>query len=512
MSSPLEAAAKTTAAAPPPTYWLTRFVLLRLLGFVYLIAFLVAANQLRPLIGEHGLLPASLFMERVSGHFGSKLQAFLELPSVFWLGHSDASLLAVSWAGVGLSLLAFLGYANAVLLFVLWVLYSSIVNIGQDWYSFGWEIQLLETGFLAIFLCPLWDGRPFPRRAPPIVVLWLFRWLIFRIMLGAGLIKLRGDPCWRDLTCLYYHYETQPLPNPFSRFFHFQPHWFQKFGVLWNHFVELVVPWFVFAPGVARTAAGFFLVTFQVFLMCSGNLSFLNWLTIVPALACFDDPFLARLLPRTLAERARAAAAAAEPSRAQDLMAIGLAVTIGLLSILPVANLVSSSQIMNTSFSRLHLVNTYGAFGSVGRERLDLVFEGTDEPVVTPKTVWRQYEFKGQPVDPLRRPPFVAPYQLRLDWQMWFAAMSTPQEYPWTLHFVWKLLHNDGPTLALLANNPFPDHPPRYVRARLYHYQFAPPGNAERAWWTRKELGIWLPPLSVNDAELRDFLIANGWL
>jgi hypothetical protein len=500
------------AAKAAPTYWLTRFVILRWLGFVYLIAFLVAVNQIVPLIGEHGLTPVPLFMERVAAHFGSAGAAFLQLPSVFWAGHSDAALLAVSWMGVALSLAVLLGYANAIIMFALWALYTSIVNIGQDWYSYGWEIQLLETGFLAIFLCPLLDGRPFSRRPPPVAVIWLFRWLIFRIMLGAGLIKLRGDSCWRDLTCLYYHYETQPIPGPFSRFCHFQPHWFQKFGVLWNFFVELVAPWFAFAPGVWRHAAGFFLFTCQLFLMFSGNLSFLNWLTIVPILACFDDSLLARLLPKAWAERARRGAAEPRPLPAHAKAALALAVLVGLLSILPVANLISSSQVMNTSFNRLHLVNTYGAFGSVGPERLDIVFEGSDDPDLTDATKWREYPFKGQPVDLRRRPPFVAPYQLRLDWQMWFAAMSTPDEYPWTLNFAWKLLHNDPATLSLLASNPFPQKPPRYVRAMLYRYEFAPPGNPEGAWWKRAPLGLWLPALSADDPRLRSVLAAYGWI
>jgi hypothetical protein len=502
---------QVATAKPGPTYWLTRFVILRWLGFVYLVAFLVAVNQIVPLIGEHGLTPAPLFTERVAAHFGSKWSAFLQLPSVFWAGASDASMLAVSWLGVALSLAVLLGYANAIIMFVLWALYMSLVNIGQDWYGYGWEMQLLETGFLAIFLCPLFDGRPFPRRPPPAAVFWLFRWLIFRIMLGAGLIKLRGDSCWRDLTCLYYYYETQPIPNPFSRLCHFQPHWFQKFGVLWNFFVELVVPWFVFAPGGWRRAAGFFLFTFQLFLIFSGNLSFLNWLTIVPILACFDDVLLARLLPKSWGERARRAAAEAQPSRAQNRIAIGLAVLVGFLSILPVANLISSSQVMNTSFNRLQLVNTYGAFGSVGRERLDIVFEGTDDPVPSESTKWREYQTKGQPVSLTRRPPFVAPYQLRLDWQLWFAAMSAPEEYPWTLHFVWKLLHNDEPALSLLASNPFPQKPPRYIRAVLYHYEFAPPGNPEGAWWKRTPLRLWLPALSADDPRLHSFLAAYGW-
>ena len=214
------------------SYWLTRFVILRLLGFIYFIGFLVAVNQIVALVGEHGLLPGNVFLQKVAGQAGSKFTGFLQLPGLFWLNVSDGMLRAVAWSGLGLSAIVMLGYANAIMMTLLWAMYLSFVHIGQDWYGYGWEIQLLETGFLAIFLCPLLDGRPFPRRPPPKLVIWLFRWLIFRIMLGAELIKLRGDPCWRDLTCLYYHYETQPLPNPLSWWLHFRPHWFHKFGIL----------------------------------------------------------------------------------------------------------------------------------------------------------------------------------------------------------------------------------------------------------------------------------------
>ena len=162
----------------------------------------------------------------------------------------------------------------------------------EVWYGFGWELQLLETGFLAIFLCPLFDGRPFPKRPPPVVVIWLYRWLIVRIMLGAGLIKLRGDECWRDLTCLVYHYETQPVPNPLSALLHDLPVWFHKIGVLFNYVCELIAPFFAFGPRRARHVAGVLMVSFQLALILSGNLSFLNWLTIIPALACFDDSLL----------------------------------------------------------------------------------------------------------------------------------------------------------------------------------------------------------------------------
>ena len=496
----------------PRSYWLTRFVLLRLLGLVYLFAFLSLAQQVLPLIGHDGLLPADALLARLTAHFGSRRAGFAASPSLFWLGVSDRVLLATAWLGVGLSTVVLAGFANALLLAVLWALYLSFVHIGQDWYGYGWEIQLIETGFLATFLCPLLDPRPFPRRPPPVVVFWLFRWLIFRIMLGAGLIKLRGDRCWRDLTCLYWHYETQPIPNPLSRGLHFMPRWFHRLGVLFNHLAELVSPWFVFGPAPLRHAAGIVLLAFQLFLIASGNLSFLNWLTIVPIIACFDDSFLRRLLPAALVRRADAAREGAVPSRLQQATAVALAALVVVLSVDPVANLISRRQIMNTSFSRLELVNTYGAFGTVGRERREIVFEGTLDENPGETSAWQEYEFKCKPGDVHRRPCMIAPYQYRIDWQIWFAAMSTAAHYPWTLHLVWKLLHNDPRALALLATNPFPDAPPRAIRARLYRYEFAPPGNPDGAWWRRTLVGEWLPPLSVDNGRFRSFLAAYGWL
>jgi hypothetical protein len=491
-------------------YWLTRFVILRLLGFVYAVAFFIAAQQLVPLIGARGLTPATQFLASVQAELGSRTTGMEHLPTLFWLGISDQGLTTFAWIGFAISLIVLAGYANSIILSILWAMYMSIVHIGQIWYGYGWETQLLETGFLAIFLCPLLDARPFPGRPPPLLVIWLFRWLGFRIMIGAGLIKLRGDSCWRDLTCLYYHYETQPIPNPVSRYLHFAPHWFHQFGTAWNHLIELIAPWFSFGPRTARHIAGVLLVSFQIILIISGNLSFLNYVTIIPFLACFDDTLLRRILPQALVRRADQAKEKAEPSRAQNGLVIALSILIAYLSIAPVLNLVSDRQLMNYSYDPLDLVNTYGAFGSVGRERDEIIFEGTTDAVITPETQWKEYEFKAKPGDPRRRPPFIAPYQARIDWQIWFAAMSSPAEYPWTLHFVWKLLHNDPGTLSLLANNPFPNEPPHYVRARLYRYRFAPPGDP--AWWKREVIGEWLPALSSEDAEFRRILQAMDWL
>ncbi|MFL6530592.1 MAG: lipase maturation factor family protein, partial [Chthoniobacterales bacterium] len=493
------------------SYWLTRFVILRFLGIIYAVAFLVAANQILPLIGSDGVLPVGDFLERVRSVLGGTGAGFVRLPSIFWFNHSDAALLIAAWIGFALSCVVVAGYANAILLTILWALYMSFVHVGQEWYGYGWEVQLLETGFLAIFLCPLIDPRPFPKRPPPTIILWLFRALIFRIILGSGLIKIRGDESWRDLTALYYHFETQPIPNGLSRWFHFLPRGVLRGGVIFNHLAELIAPWFVFWPRIARYVSGGVIIAFQVVIALSGNLSFLNWLTILPALACFDDRFWSKLLPRGLTNRAERAAASAEVSRPMLRTAWAIAAVVGVLSIQPMLNLFSSRQIMNTSFDPLELVNTYGAFGAVGKERFNVVFEGTDAATADSTAEWKSYPYRGLPVALNERPPQIAPYQLRLDWQMWFAAMGSPNEYPWTLHLVWKLLHNDRAALSLFAANPFADHPPRFIRATLYRYRFVP-RNSSGIFWEREELGAWLPPLSKDDSRLHDILRAEKWL
>jgi hypothetical protein len=243
----------------------------------------------------------------------------------------------------------------------------------------------------------------------------------------------------------------------------------------------------------------------------SGNLSFLNWLTIIPALACFDDGFWARILPAGLVRRAEAAATAAEPSAPMQAAGWLVAALVAALSIAPVRNLISPQQVMNTSFNALDLVNTYGAFGSVGQVRGNVVLEGTDSATPDERAAWKPYPYKGLPVALDRRPPQIAPYQLRLDWQMWFASMSSVERYPWTLNLVWKLLHNDPDTLGLFAGNPFPARPPRYIRAVLYQYAFVRAGDPSGRWWRRQTVGLWISPVSVDTPGLRTYLTEMGW-
>ncbi len=469
--------------------WFSRFVFQRGLALVYLIAFLVALNQFRPLLGENGLEPVPRFVRQIP---------FRSSPSLFYLWPKDAAFAAAAWLGIALAVLALTGVSDRYGLWLsvatwgmMWALQLSFTNVGQTFYGFGWESMLAEAGFLAIFL----GSSHTPPRA---IVLWLVRWMEFRVMFGAGLIKLRGDPCWRDLTCLDYHYETQPMPNPLSWYFHWMPEWVHHGGVAFNHFVELVVPFGYFLPQPIATVAGVFTILFQLLLMLSGNLSFLNLLTIVLAIPMLDAKLLAALVPVHVP-------VLNAPTRAWEFVTIGLAVLVGILSIRPVLNMLSPGQMMNAAFNPLQIVNTYGAFGSVTKQRFEVIVEGTDDADPGPSTVWRAYEFKGKPGDLMSRPPQIAPYHLRIDWLMWFAAMSDYRQHPWFVSLVMKFLEGDPATLALLRTNPFPKRPPRFVRAQLWLYQFTSPAERARtgAWWKRELAGSWFPAVS------RDMLTLN---
>jgi len=487
-----------------PSYWLTRALFFRLLGLVYVVAFLVIVNQWQPLLGSHGLLPAREVLDGLAEAEGRGLSTFLRLPTLFLFDPSDAAFRIGGYVGLALSLCLLCGLANVPLLFALWFLYLSYVHAGRTFYGYGWESLLLETGFLAVFLAPTLRLGPFARRTPPSpIVIVLLRWLLFRLMFGAGLIKLRGDPCWRDLTCMFFHYETQPVPNPFSWYFHHLPLWFHRAEVAFNHFVELIAPFFVFGPRRARQAAGAAMVAFQVLLILSGNLSFLNWLTIAVAVSCFDDAFLGRLLPARARAWIEARTAGAEESKARARAVYALAVVVGLLSLDPVVNMLSPHQVMNTSFDPFELVNTYGAFGSIGRERFEIVLEGTSDP--EPEGArWVEYPFRCKPSDPGRRPCWISPYHYRLDWQIWFAAMPGAGTPRWLVQLVAKLLAGDAPARGLLAPGPFEDRPPRWIRGRLYRYQFTHPG--ERDWWRRTFVAEYLPPLSTTSPALQEYL------
>jgi len=465
------------------TYWSARFLFERGLAIIYLTAFLVVVNQFIPLLGERGLLPVPRFIESVP---------FPLSPSLFYLRATDGVFRAAGWLGVLLSLVALFGLvhhrsaiAAGLVWALLWLLYLSFVNVGQTFYGFGWESLLLEAGFFTIFAGA---GTV----APATLLNWMYRWTLFRLMFGAGLIKLRGDECWRNLTCLDSFYETQPIPNPLSWYFHWLPRPILHGGVVFNHVAELIVPFGYFLPQPFAGIAGLITIVFQLTLIIGGNLSWLNWLTIVLAFTTFDGRFLS-WLPVSVPPLTPM------PS-SQRFTTYALAVVVGLLSIAPTINMLSPNQVMNSSFNSIHLVNTYGAFGSITRERFEIVIEGADAATIDERTVWREYEFKGKPGDPSRWPAQIAPYHLRLDWLMWFAAMGTAHDEPWFSELILKLLQGQEDVIGLLSRNPFPDHPPKWIRARMYRYTFTT--RAERAatgrWWNRQYVSEYFPAVSLR--------------
>ncbi|WP_448612698.1 lipase maturation factor family protein [Modestobacter sp. URMC 112] len=470
--------------AADPGAWLSRLVFTRGLALVYLVAFVAALRQFRPLIGSGGLTPVPRLLARTS---------FWQTPSVFHLRWSDGFFAACCWVGIALSAAALVGLADRLplpgwmaLWLVLWALYLSIVNVGQVWYGFGWESLLVEAGFLAVFLGPA-------HVAPPVLVLWLLRWLLFRLEFGAGLIKMRGDRCWRQLTCLVYHHETQPLPNPASWWFHRLSPGLHRVEALANHATQLVVVFGLLAPQPVASIAALVMVVTQGYLVLSGNFAWLNLLTLVIALSVVDGSWYAAVLP------VDPPADLSSPTWF-TVATVVLAVAVAGLSVQPVANLLSRRQRMNASHDPLRLVNSYGAFGSVTRVRHEVVLQATDDPSPGPDTVWRDYEFRGKPGDPHRRPPQVAPYHLRLDWLMWFVGIDPGYGRGWLVPLLRRLLAADPATLRLLRSAPFGTTPPAAVRAVVYRYRFTT--RAERratgAWWHREFEYELAGPLSLS--------------
>ncbi|MEO6529301.1 MAG: lipase maturation factor family protein [Specibacter sp.] len=460
-------------------YHVARFVLQRGIAAVYVIAFVSGALQFPALLGERGLLPVPRYLARAARPPG---------PSLFSWRYSDALLRTVAWTGAALAATMVLGlpqrgpaWLPMLVFLALWLLYMSIVNVGQIFYGFGWEILLLEAGFLAAFL-----GSD--QTTTPWITLWLFRWLLFRLEFGAGMIKMRGDRVWRDLTALYYHHETQPMPNPLSWWFHHLPKPLHRVEVLGNHFAQLVIPFLLFAPQPVATWAAAVVLATQLWLVLSGNFAWLNTITLVIAFSAVADPVLAGLLPGVPVPADTHVALGTPAWFAVVVPAMGLLMLV--LSWWPLKNLFSRNQAMNASFNRWRLANAYGAFGSITRDRYEVVVEGWDG------RTWLEYGFRGKPGDPARMPRQFAPYHLRLDWLMWFLALGQPGMH-WFIPFLNKLLAADPATLKLLRHDPFGGSPPEQVRARVFAYRYTSWREWRQGgnWWVREPLGDLVPPL-----------------
>ena len=479
----------------PSTFRRSRWLFLRALGAIFLVAFVSLAVQANGLFGERGIAPAGDYLRAASRQLGTS--AWRWIPSLLWFSSGSGAILGACGAGALFAFFLLLDFAPAISAAACWVLYLSLAAVGQDFLSFQWDTLLIETGFLAIFLAPprgIRRGTGAGSPSPSPAVLFLFRALLFRLVLSSGSVKLEsGDASWRSLTALRFHYETQPLPTWIGWYAHQLPPVFQTVSAAGLFAIELAAPFFLFAPRHLRHAAAISIAFLQVLIAATGNYAFFNLLTAVLCLLACDDARLGNSpseneksgsgWPKLVLGALTAAILVLGAVRLAEALRPRSAATARL------ASLVSFSEPFRT-------VNSYGLFAVMTTSRPEIVIEGSDDG-----TTWKPYAFRWKPGDLTRAPAFVAPHQPRLDWQMWFAALSDVRTNPWFFSFVHRLLEGSPDVTGLLRDNPFPSSPPRFVRAEIDDYRFT--SFAERrktgAWWKRRRTGEYLPAVSLED-------------
>jgi predicted DCC family thiol-disulfide oxidoreductase YuxK len=506
----------------PPTYFWARRWFLRMLGLVYLTAFVSLWVQIDGLVGTNGISPVSQFLPVVHHQLGT--DAYFLLPTLCWLDSSNAFLHFLCGSGVVLSLLLILGIAPALSLVALFIFYLSLTIAGQVFFNFQWDVLLLETGFLSIFLAPWrlwprdlswWPGSAASATAPPVsrAGLFLLKFLLFKLMVMSGVVKLTsGDDSWgwlnhwfhwSALTALDYHYWSQPLPTVFAWWADKTPEWFKHFSVVFCLAVEIIAPFFIWAPRRPRLVAAGLMIFLQIVIAVTGNYCFFNLLTIALCLLLIDDATIGRC-----EERRSPASPAPLERRPPNTVTYRLSTYAALVVIvvtLPINAWLIFSAFkpqsrppgwLATFYEQLEafrIVNGYGLFRVMTKDRGEIVIEGSSDGIE-----WAPYEFKWKPGDVKRAPGWCAPHQPRLDWQMWFAALESPQQNPWLVGLIVRLLDGSRDVTGLLARNPFPDKPPHYIRAMFYRYRFTNSEERQKtgAWWKREELREYLPTIS----------------
>ena len=502
-----------------PTHVLVRALFLRLLGLVYLLAFVSLGTQILGLVGAQGIQPAADTMaycrqQRVSLDAG--LDCFRQVPTLCWWNASDSFLRFQCAAGATVSALVIIGISPAVSLSLAWVLYLSLTSVCGVFLGYQWDNLLLEAGLLAIFFAPIRFWPNFAREwRPSVLMLWLLRWLLFRLMFASGCVKLvSGDASWWGLSALRFHYETQPLPTPVSWYVHQMPGWFQAGSVLFLFSVELVAPWLMFLPRRPRFVAVWATILLMLLIALTGNYGFFNLLTVALCVTLFDDAALLKLVPQRwrtgVAKRIPGTDTGEEGGpifsvtgvrwrRLQAVRRTAYGLVAGLIVVLTGMNMASALGYRGSADSLLRFhawfgpfrsFNSYGLFAVMTTTRPQIIVQGSDD-----SEHWRDYGFRYQPGDTKYAPKFVAPLQPRLDWQLWFAALGNAGQNPWFLNFCARLLEGSPAVLALLEHDPFGGKPPRYLRAVLYEYRFTDWATRRRtgAWWRREYKGDYLP-------------------
>ena len=472
----------------PPAYAVSTTIFLRLLGLIFFIAFVSFGVQAKGLLGAHGILPVREVFPQAAEALGS--DAWWRWPTLVWLWPDDGMLFVLTWAGCVCSILIVLGMLQPLALAGAWACYLSLVVAGQDFYSFQWDMLLLEAGLLAVFAAP-WSWRPNAApRAPNGIARFLLVWLLFRLMFSSGVVKLSsGDVSWQDFTALDYHYWTQPIPNAVAWVLAQAPEWFQKFSCVGMFGVELVLPFFVFLPRRLRLAACAGFVGLQFLIALSGNYGFFNLLAGALALLLVDDAVWPRL--RNAAFERVTWPRWILPVLAPAYFAVSLVPLAGAFRSMPAA--IEPMAWLYDLVAPFRSINGYGLFAVMTKERTEILIQGSMDGMT-----WKNYQFKYKPGALNRMPPFVAPYMPRLDWQMWFAALGDVHQSPWMGPFALRLFRAEPDVLALLARDPFNGKPPRFLRANLDGYRFTDfsQRRASGNWWRSEPRGIYFPEIS----------------
>jgi len=472
---------------------LAGWVFLRSLAFVYFCAFASMSVQIEGLIGTNGLLPVTRHLALIE-HFYQE-QKFWHTPTIFWINSSDTMLGFICYFGMAVACLLLFDIFTRASLIVCYFLYLSIVEVGQDFTYFQWDVLLLEVGFLAIFLT--WGSG---------IIILLFRFLLARFMFMGGLVKIAsGDPNWTNLSALTFHYETQPLPTPVAYYAYHLPGWLHTVSVGGLFFIELVIPFFVFLPRFFRLFACCAFILLQGSIILTGNYNFFNILVIFLCLFLLEDRDLEKILPQQLSafiqhkKTVPGSIAHTIAGLWASLVILICVSQIWLYNIhMPLPGLLKSLLRTTSTFS---LVNNYGPFAVMTTKRNEIIVQGSNDG-----QHWLDYEFKYKPGKLNREPGWNIPHQPRLDWQMWFAALGPPQKASWFDSLLNKLLHGSPQVLSLLDDNPFADEPPRYVRALLYHYSYTSLAQRSNSGqiWQRQYQGVYWPVSSIKSLAFQE--------
>ncbi|HMH29707.1 MAG TPA: lipase maturation factor family protein [Steroidobacteraceae bacterium] len=470
----------------PPRYDLVSFVFLRLIGLIYLSAFISFGVQAQGLIGSHGILPIAELAQRISDHSG--VERFFAMPMLFWINASDLAIRLVCWGGAGFSLLLIFNVLPRLSLLALYALYLSLLYAGQTFTSFQWDTFLLEAGFLSLLL----SFAPTPG-------IWLLRWLLFRFMFMSGAVKLfSGDPHWWDLSALSYHFFTQPLPTPLAWYAAHLSTPVLRFATAGMFFVELILPFLIFCPRRLRFCAAFGILLLESCILITGNYNWFNLQTMLLCLLLFDDAAFQQCLPQRLVQ----VLSRRVPQRSSKAASIGVrawGLILVFVSLVQMDERFGGSppaalRAMDQLIEPMRMVSSYGLFAVMTTERNEIIIEGSDDGVE-----WREYAFQYKPGDVARRPPWNIPHQPRLDWQMWFAALDDPRRVNWFAHFLERLLQNEPTVTALVEKNPFAAKAPQYIRAQFYGYTFSTAEERQKGvWWQRRSLGLYFPVVRLK--------------